>query len=279
MTVERDIKTVGRDAGAARSAVKVQSGTVQKTVQIRDMVIGEGMTKTCAPITGVTEKEILDQAWQICQARVDIIEWRCDWFENVEDLASVKNVLCKLRALLGERTLLVTFRTKQEGGNLKVAKEVYRDINRTAIESGCADLVDVEIMMDKAVVKEVIACAHKHGVYVVASNHDFDKTPKNQTLLERMKMMDEAGADILKAAVMPNDAADVVRLLDVTEKAKQFGKPVITMSMAGKGLVSRLSGEVFGSAVTFGCVGRPSAPGQIEVSKLREILELIHESL
>ena len=39
MTVERDIKTVGRDAGAARSAVQVQSGTVQKTVQIRDMVI------------------------------------------------------------------------------------------------------------------------------------------------------------------------------------------------------------------------------------------------
>lgn len=260
-------------------AASAVNNKAQSVVKIRNMVIGEGMTKICAPITGVTEKEVLDQAWQICQEKVDIVEWRCDWYEDVEKLDRVKEVLCKLRTLFGERTLLVTFRTKQEGGNLAIPKEVYRDINKTVIESGCADLIDVEIMMDGGVVSEVIRCAHKHDVYVVASNHDFDKTPKNQTLLNRLGMMDAAGADILKVAMMPESASDVVRLLEVTEKAKQFGKPVITMSMAGLGLVSRLSGEVFGSAVTFGCVGRASAPGQIEVSKLREILELIHGNL
>ena len=39
-------------------------------------------------------------------------------------------------------------------------------------------------------------------------------------------------------------------------------RPIITMSMASNGMISRLSGEVFGSCLTFGAVGKASAPGQ-----------------
>ncbi|MCD8249028.1 MAG: type I 3-dehydroquinate dehydratase, partial [Lachnospiraceae bacterium] len=39
----------------------------------------------------------------------------------------------------------------------------------------------------------------------------------------------------------------------------------------------RLSGELFGSAVTFGCVGQASAPGQIEAGRLAEYLEELAE--
>ena len=51
------------------------------------------------------------------------------------------------------------------------------------------------------------------------------------------------------------------------------------MSMAGTGLISRLCGEVFGSALTFGAVGKASAPGQMNASDLREILTLIDKSI
>ena len=40
-------------------------------------------------------------------------------------------------------------------------------------------------------------------------------------------------------------------------------RPIITMSMAATGVISRVCGEVFGSALTFGAVGKASAPGQI----------------
>jgi len=49
--------------------------------------------------------------------------------------------------------------------------------------------------------------------------------------------------------------------------------------MAGTGLISRLCGEVFGSALTFGAVGKASAPGQMNASDLREILTLIDKSI
>ena len=67
--------------------------------------------------------------------------------------------------------------------------------------------------------------------------------------------MQELGADIPKIAVMPQNKQDVLTLLAATEEMNRnhADRPIITMSMAGTGVVSRLCGEVFGSALTFGC--------------------------
>ena len=51
------------------------------------------------------------------------------------------------------------------------------------------------------------------------------------------------------------------------------------MSMAGTGVVSRLTGETFGSALTFGAATKASAPGQINVNELEQVLDIIHKSL
>ena len=56
-------------------------------------------------------------------------------------------------------------------------------------------------------------------------------------------------------------------------------RPIITMSMAGQGIISRLCGEVFGSCLTFGFVNKASAPGQINVEELNKVLKIINNSL
>ena len=93
--------------------------------------------------------------------------------------------------------------------------------------------------------------------------------------------MQDLGDDLPKIAVMPNTSEDVVTLLAATEEmhTKYAKQPIITMSMGALGLVSRLSGETFGSALTFGAVGKASAPGQMNASDLREILTLIDKSI
>ena len=93
--------------------------------------------------------------------------------------------------------------------------------------------------------------------------------------------MQELGADLPKIAVMPQcKKKDVLTLLAATEEMVHgyADRPIITMSMAKDGAVSRMCGEVFGSALTFGTVGQTSAPGQIETEKLREILKVFHGS-
>ena len=95
------------------------------------------------------------------------------------------------------------------------------------------------------------------------------------TLLEQMA---DSDADIVKIALMPQNAEDVLCLLEQTNAfhEKYPNQPLITMSMGKLGVISRISGEVFGSCVTFGAGKVSSAPGQIPMLKLQEILDTIH---
>ena len=76
---------------------------------------------------------------------------------------------------------------------------------------------------------------------------------------------------------MPKSSGDVLALLRATEMMKALTeKPVITMSMGRLGMISRMSGEIFGSVMTFGTVGNSSAPGQIPLEELRMALKVLH---
>lgn len=52
--------------------------------------------------------------------------------------------------------------------------------------------------------------------------------------------------------------------------------PLITMSMGKAGEMSRLYGGLYGSIVSFGCAGKASAPGQIELDAMMEVFDKIY---
>ena len=80
---------------------------------------------------------------------------------------------------------------------------------------------------------------------------------------------------------MPNSNRDVLKLLDLTDTISSTypDYPIVTMSMDGRGVVSRLAGEIFGSSITFGCARKASAPGQIEAGELAVALKILHQNL
>ena len=251
------------------------------TVQVKNTVIGEGRPKICVPIVGKTKTDILEEAKKITTLPVDVVEWRVDWFEGVFDFAQVEDTLKDLRAALGNTPILMTFRTSKEGGEKEISVNDYAALNIAAAQSGYVDLIDVEAFTGDEVVKTIINAAHEAGVKVIASNHDFFKTPEKEEIIRRLRMMQDFGADIPKMAVMPTCKQDVLTLLSATlEMSEKYAdRPIITMSMAGTGVVSRLTGETFGSALTFGAASKASAPGQVGVHELKQVLDIIHSSL
>ena len=91
--------------------------------------------------------------------------------------------------------------------------------------------------------------------------------------------MKSLGTDITKIAYMPVTAEDVLTLLRATNYAvTHLSKPIISMSMGPLGLVTRISGETFGSCMTFGKTGTGSAPGQLEYHDLKTILQILHNN-
>ena len=252
-----------------------------KTVQVRNVIIGEGRPKICVPIVGQTKEEILTEAGSFAEFPIDVVEWRADWFEGVFDFEKVEDVLKELRAVLGETPILMTFRTSKEGGEKSIEPEDYAKLNIKAAQTGYVDFIDVEIFTGDAIVTKIIDGAHAAGVKVIASNHDFHKTPEKSDIIYRLRKMQDMNADIPKIAVMPQNKKDVLTLLSATEEMTSLyaDRPIITMSMAGTGVISRLCGEVFGSSMTFGAAKKASAPGQMGVKELETVLGLLHSAM
>lgn len=253
---------------------------MKNVVKVRNLKLGEGIPKICVPLVGKTNEEILGEAKNLKEIKLDLVEWRIDHYENVENIEKCKEILKELREVLGETPILVTFRSKKEGGEREVSTEYYIELNKEISRTGMADLIDVELFTGDREVSEIVNFAHENEVKVVMSNHDFDKTPAKEEIVKRLCKMQELGADLPKIAVMPQTTSDVLTLLCATDEmvTKYADRPIITMSMAGLGVISRIAGETFGSALTFGAAKAASAPGQVPVKELNNVLKLMHES-
>lgn len=245
-----------------------------KSIKVRNLILGEGMPKICVPVTGVTEEEILKQTKEAAKQHPDLLEWRADFYEALFEQEKVEALAGKIREILVDVPLIFTIRTSAEAGNCKITPEDYVDILKKTAKSEAVDLIDVEWFMKDLEREALVKTLHEEKKIIVASNHHFHETPSVADMEEILQVMEDTEADIRKLAVMPSEAEDVLKLLIATVHANKTGEaPVITMSMSGLGAVSRVCGQVFGSVVTFGTVGAASAPGQLEITQLRRMLE------
>lgn len=246
------------------------------TIKVRNIELGAGKPKICIPIVETNLEAILDQARKIVKTKADLVELRVDWIDDLSD-DNIKNIIKQLREILKDMPILFTIRTKKEGGEKSFEIKDYLHINKVAMETGLVDLVDVEIFTGDEEVKEMVGYAKENKVFLVGSNHDFDKTPSKEEIISRLNKMQDLGVDIPKIALMPNSPKDVLTVLEATNEFREnFAKgPIITMSMGQLGVVSRLAGRTFGSALTFASLEKASAPGQISVEDLYNILDII----
>ncbi len=252
-----------------------------RTVQLGGVVLGEGRAKVIVPITGGTSAELVAQAAALAPHDLDVVEWRVDFLDVAKQPDAVLEAGRRIVEVLRGRPVLFTFRTKAEGGAQAIEPDAFVALHLAVIESGLVDAVDVELSFDSAAADQVIAAAHARGVAVVGSSHDFHSTPATDEMVARLVAMQERGCDIAKIAVMPLDPGDVLRLLQATwiMTSRHDATPVLTMAMAGLGVVTRLAAQSFGSCATFAMVGRASAPGQVPVEELQPILRLIDANL
>ena len=249
-------------------------------VVIKNCKIGEGSPKIIVPIVASTKEGILAEANNLKTISFDVLEWRIDWYEDVSDVSKINETATQIKDVLKDIPLLITFRTAKEGGQKDIDSLTYKNLMCDICNLKAADLIDVELFTGDDIVTEIISVASKNQIPVIASNHEWHSTPSTEEIINRLQKMRSLGADIAKIAVTPTSKADVLSLLSATEEASRLlDCPIVTMSMGSTGVVSRLVGESFGSAMTFGAAAKASAPGQINVNQLRTVLDIIHASL
>ena len=254
---------------------------MRKVVTINGVIIGESLPKICVSMVGETIPDLLEEDNFLKGFDVDIVEWRVDFFKDVTNINIVKKALQAIRKVLVDKPIIFTFRSAKEGGQREVSAIFYFELNKAIAESRLVEVIDVELFKQEKDVKEIVNVAHAVGVAVIISNHDFHKTPEKEEIISRLRKAQELGGDIPKIAVMPTCTQDVITLLDATRTMNEeyADGPIVTMAMAGMGVISRLSGEIFGSSLTFGALKKVSAPGQISVAELRRTIQLIHNNM
>ena len=246
-------------------------------VKVRNVKLGDGMPKICIPVTDTNLDDLKKTVNLIRNTPFDLIEWRADFYTGMEDPKVRIKAMTLFRNALGNIPVLFTIRTSVEGGMMEIDTETYTKTILAVIDSGLIDLVDVELSRGEKTMKTIVATAHRVGVKVVASRHDFTATPDKNIIVNNLCLMQSLGADIVKFAVMPQCDRDVLTLLDATMTMKEEHNetPVITMSMSPAGMISRICGQLVGSCVTFGTAGKASAPGQIPANLLSTFLKTL----
>lgn len=247
------------------------------TLTVKNISFGTGIPKICVPIIATTKEELIHQLPDFNRNDIDCLEWRVDFMKDLSDFSNFIEIAKIIQTTLPNKPLLFTFRTKQEGGEQSLPLEAYFDLNLTLAKSGYIDMVDLELFAstEEEIAKQT-SLLQSHGVTVVMSNHDFNQTPDEEIIINRLKKMETLGANIAKIAVMPNNSKDVLSLLSATNQAKDLLHiPLVSMSMGKLGGISRISGECFGSCITFGSLNTASAPGQFPVAQLKETLVLL----
>ncbi|TCM61184.1 3-dehydroquinate dehydratase [Acinetobacter calcoaceticus] len=250
---------------------------LKSVYMVKNVNIGDLPVKTIVPITAKTRLQAIAQAQVIAQnPDADLAEFRIDLLDFADDNIRVMALGHELNRILEHKPLIATIRTANEGGQLKITDQAYEKIYSAYLQQPFMQLLDIEMYRAPASVEKLTQLAHQNNVLVIMSNHDFNQTPSQAEIEQRLYQQDQMGADILKIAVMPKRQQDVLTLMNATANVRQnSNKPLLTMSMGQLGTISRVATANIGGSLSFGMIGEASAPGQIDVKQLKHILNVV----
>ncbi len=225
-------------------------------------------------VLGVTPKIVLSLSEAVLPGHkkgvsrpFDMVEMRIDLF-NLSD-----EKLFRFTDSLAAYPTIATIRSKCEGGQWRLPESKRLTLFKKIMPSVGA--VDIELS-SKNILGDVISCAHDFNKKVIVSYHNFDGTPTYRKLDQIFNQAEKVGADIVKVAVLSKRDSDIQRVARFTiEHANQN---IVTLAMGDSGALSRLFFPALGSLFTYGYMGKPTAPGQMDCHELSRLMKFFYTS-
>ncbi len=163
------------------------------------------------------------------------------------------------------RPIIATNRMTAEGGKFEGSERERIELLSRAADF--ADYVDIEL---RAELRDDLMNRIKKPFIV--SYHDFGGMPASDELKAILEEMNDCGASIAKIAVTPKSLKDNLKILGFLLDADM---PLCMIAMGEIGRHLRAVAPLYGSALTYGYVSQPTAPGQMSVAELRQAMALM----
>ncbi len=238
------------------------------------------------PIKSGNVKENEEIIKRVLETKPDLIEFRFDYIDEISELTP--DFIKSLLDLVGSNILSIfTFRDPSEGGQCDLNKEERIKIIKLLIEAQ-PEYLDIEMNTEIENLREIINFANEN-VKLIFSYHDFDKTPSLEvatSIFEKFKdkLLNNHLVDFLSfkkitykliftAKKFEDNLIPIKLCRDISAKEKNQG--IISFCMGELGIFSRITCAKLGSLLTYGSLEDKTAPGQINIKKIREIHQLL----
>jgi 3-dehydroquinate dehydratase/shikimate dehydrogenase len=214
--------------------------------------------KICVSICAETADEFIGNISR-AEKSADIVELRFDYLLKNE-LETALEKACNLKS---EKTLLLTFRPKEQGGKQQLSR-AERERFWCSGYDFCANWADVELDLVETASQWLFE-------KIICSYHDFETVPEN--LFEIYEKLKATNADVIKIAVHADEITDTITVWQILLRAKSENKQIIPIAMGEAGKWTRILGLAHGAFMTYTALdsGKETAPGQISVQDLIEV--------
>ena len=216
----------------------------------RQRITESGIVPRCPCIVGVVDSRVaLRKAAHLRPGTCEYLEWRADRLGPVERELAIP--------------WIVTARHPAEGGFGRLSTAQRRELLMDSLQ--LARLADVEVR-SLDYMRTFLREASNLGVGVIASFHDFKKTPRVSFLRDQILKAADAGAVVAKIATTAKTPQDLARLLELFRLSPL---PLAVMAMGPLGKISRLLFASCGSVLNYSCLDRPNVSGQWSAQDFR----------
>lgn len=190
----------------------------------------------------------------------DILEIRLDLLSH----SFIKEELSPILKSLN-KSILFTYRNPKDSSENINTKIEFKDIEKVLNEFNSeSNYIDIELDQDQSIFDNI-----SNSVFtVIYSYHNFLGILDSSQIRNWLTKKRIQGC-IYKFAVMPKSYIDLKIFLEGI-KANAEQNLIIGIAMGDIGIYSRLFGDRYGSIATYCCIGKPRAPGQIEIRNFYE---------
>ncbi len=238
------------------------------------------------PLQGKNTREVIQDLFYSLKEGAQVLEWRLDFLEDLseanleETQRQIKNQLQtfllnqKGNKEIQDYPLLITLRTKNQGGNRELDFHDYAYLLERFMDLRLGEMIDIEYHPDQSNgFQRLLQRAQKKGYLIVGSYHDFQKTPEEKVLIDTLKAMKNQGVDLPKVAYMAQDDEAVKRVQRaVARLAQENPFACVAIAMGEKGKVTRWKGNQVGVAMTYAKGKKSTAPGQLSAKELKKYI-------
>lgn len=195
---------------------------------------------------------------RISMKKPDFVEFRLD---RVRDLTSLKDI--------AQKKGFPAIATDKSNRDPAASKKLLSKAASAGFE-----YVDIDLASPLA--KDTINQVKSHSAEVIASFHDFAKTPPASELNRVLDSQMKANGDICKIVTTARQPRDNLTLLSFVEERAAETR-LVSFAMGSRGVPSRILSPLFGAEFTFAALTTEerTADGQLSIDNIRSVWQIL----